>query len=83
MTFGFTNPDPDPPEAGKSFSITVADGVEPYTFGYKVDDGVTMRVEQSSPTLTINLDRGDKDELLVISVKDSAGGLDGWSEYVS
>jgi len=83
MTFGLGGADPDPPVGGKKFQITVTDGVEPYIFKYQINDGLTMRVEQSDPTLEIQLDRGDKDELLTISVKDSAGGVDGWSDYIT
>ena len=83
MTVSLSDPNPNPPESGNACSVTATDGTGPYKFTWKVNDGVTNRVEQAGATLNIDIPPGSTGEILTVNVEDANQDSDGWAKRIS
>jgi hypothetical protein len=83
MTVALTEPNPDPPNAGRDFTINITGGTPPFTVGWKIGSGLMNRVDLEEPPLEIFIPRGTAGEILAISVKDDNGDIDLWSGLIT
>lgn len=75
-----SNPTPNPPVHGNSFSVTASGGTADYTFTWYIGEGQERSITQSSPTFSINLGDETEGKMLNVRVKDGNNdrASDGW-----
>ena len=77
-----TGASPDPPEAGKGFSITVTQGTPPFTFTWMLGDDDPVEVEPEGHVLDLDIPADAAGKELTVVVRDARGDGDGWSRGV-
>lgn len=71
-----SDPTPNPPQAGETFTVTATNGVAPYTFTWVIGDGDEQSATQDDPEFAISVPAGTSGQDLHLKVKDGNGQRD-------